>query len=169
METTNVYVLRQEGGKFYVGKTANLERRFAQHMSGHGAAWTQLHKPTGVEKVFHNVPSSEEGRITKEYMRKYGAENVRGGGYTQRTMSQERMDRLNSKGGGDLLHSVGLLGLGAVVAVSAYETVSFYREKRKQETEPTTQNPSLLQELLAPIGIVGYGVYSLGKRILGKS
>ena len=137
-------------------------------MSGHGAAWTRLHTPTGVEKIFQNVPSSEEGRITKEYMRKYGAENVRGGGYTQCTMSQERMDRLNSNRG-NLLHSAGLLGLGAVVAVNAYETVSFYREKRKQETEPTAKNPSLLQELLAPVGIVGYGLYSLGKRILGKS
>ena len=164
MDSTNVYVLRQEGGKFYVGKTANLERRFEQHMSGHGAAWTQLHKPTGVEKVFHNVPSSEEGRITKEYMRKYGAENVRGGGYTQRYMSQERIDRLNSKGG-NLLHYVGLLG--AVVA--AYELTRFYNEKRKQETEPDLNDPSLLQELLAPVGIVGYGLYLLGKRMAGKS
>lgn len=30
-----VYILKDKGGKFYVGSTDNLERRLKQHKSGH--------------------------------------------------------------------------------------------------------------------------------------
>jgi predicted GIY-YIG superfamily endonuclease len=38
MET--VYVLQLEDGKYYVGKTADLPKRFKEHREGNGAAWT---------------------------------------------------------------------------------------------------------------------------------
>ena len=79
--TTTVYVLRLKSGKYYVGKTNNVERRLEEHLSGGGAAWTRKYKPISVEKTFPNAGSFDEDKITKEYMGKHGIENVRGGTY----------------------------------------------------------------------------------------
>jgi predicted GIY-YIG superfamily endonuclease len=83
MSTTNIYVLRLAGGRYYVGKADSIEQRYAQHLSGRGSAWTKLHKPIGIDKTFERVSPFEEDKITKEYMSKYGIDNVRGGLYVE--------------------------------------------------------------------------------------
>ncbi len=44
------YILRCADGSYYVGSTSDLERRFAQHQAGEGAAYTRRRRP--VELVF---------------------------------------------------------------------------------------------------------------------
>ena len=80
---TNVYALQLEGGKYYIGKSDNLDRRIESHFSGSGAAWTREHHPLKVVERRLNVSRFEEDKMTKEYMEKYGIDNVRGGAYTQ--------------------------------------------------------------------------------------
>jgi len=75
-----VYVLSLQHGKYYVGTTYNLNFRYAQHLSGHGARWTKLYKPTGIVKVILGG-RDEENCLTKELMETYGRENVRGGNW----------------------------------------------------------------------------------------
>jgi cellular nucleic acid-binding protein len=79
--STNIYVLRLEGGKYYVGKTNDVMKRYQEHLNGKGSAWTKKYKPVSVVKTIKNVSPFEEDKITKEYMGKYGIENVRGGSY----------------------------------------------------------------------------------------
>jgi predicted GIY-YIG superfamily endonuclease len=75
-----VYVLSLEHGKYYVGTTYNLNFRYAQHLSGHGAKWTRLHKPTAIIQVI--VGGREiENSITQQFMGTYGRDNVRGGSW----------------------------------------------------------------------------------------
>ena len=40
-----VYILRCADGSYYVGSTVDLERRFAQHSAGEGAAYTRRRTP----------------------------------------------------------------------------------------------------------------------------
>ena len=82
---TAIYKMNLEGGKKYVGKTTNVDRRMDQHFSGNGAKVTKKFKPINA-KVVDEVPGffsdDVEQEYTEEYIDKYGYENVRGGMYT---------------------------------------------------------------------------------------
>jgi predicted GIY-YIG superfamily endonuclease len=94
MSTTNIYVLRLEGGRYYVGKSDNVMQRYQQHLNGSGSAWTRKHKPVSVEKVIENVSPFEEDKITKEYMAKHGIDKVRGGSYVETVLSDFHTEAL---------------------------------------------------------------------------
>ena len=82
---TAIYKMNLEGGKKYIGKTTNVDRRMDQHFSGNGAKVTKKFKPIDA-KVVDEVPGffsdDVEQEYTEEYIDKYGYENVRGGMYT---------------------------------------------------------------------------------------
>ena len=82
---TAIYKMNLEGGKKYVGKTKDVDRRMDQHFSGNGAKVTKKFKPIDA-KVIDEVPGffsdDVEQEYTEEYIDKYGYENVRGGSYT---------------------------------------------------------------------------------------
>jgi predicted GIY-YIG superfamily endonuclease len=80
---TNVYVLKCDQGKYYVGKTNYPLVRFKQHFSNRGASWTRIYKPIAVMSFVQNVSHFEEDKVVKEMMAKYGIENVRGGAYAR--------------------------------------------------------------------------------------
>lgn len=58
-----VYMLECSDGSYYVGSTRNLERRFAEHVSGVGAAYTRTRLP--VRLVF----AEEYARVDEAYER----------------------------------------------------------------------------------------------------
>ena len=92
--TTNVYALKLAGGKYYIGKSDNLDKRLESHFAGSGAAWTREHPPIKVVETRENVSRFEEDKMTKEYMEKYGIDNVRGGAYTQVELPDESRESL---------------------------------------------------------------------------
>jgi predicted GIY-YIG superfamily endonuclease len=94
MSNTNIYVLRLEGGRYYVGKSDNVMNRYQQHIKGSGSAWTRKYKPVSLEKTIENVSSFEEDKVTKEYMSKYGIDKVRGGSYVEVELSEFHTDAL---------------------------------------------------------------------------
>jgi len=94
MSNTNIYVLRLEGGRYYVGKSDNVMNRYEQHIKGSGSAWTRKYKPISLEKTIKNVSSFEEDKVTKEYMSKYGIDKVRGGSYVEVELSEFHTDAL---------------------------------------------------------------------------
>ena len=87
---SSIYILKLEGGKYYIGKSGNVERRFHDHMSGNGSVWTRLHHPIELEKVISNTSAFDEDRYVKEYMSIHGIDNVRGGSYTTVDLSEEQ-------------------------------------------------------------------------------
>jgi len=95
--TTTIYVLRLRGGKYYVGKTENVEKRFQQHVNGSGASWTRKHKPIAIERTIKNASPFDEDKVTKEYMAKHGLDNVRGGTYVTEVLSDAQEDALNGE------------------------------------------------------------------------
>jgi predicted GIY-YIG superfamily endonuclease len=79
--STNIYILKLQGGNYYVGKSADVDRRIADHFNGGGSAWTQKHAPVKVVKIIRGASAFDEDRYVKEYMSKYGIDKVRGGTY----------------------------------------------------------------------------------------
>jgi cellular nucleic acid-binding protein len=89
-----LYVIKLVNGKYYVGVTDNLQVRYDQHVEGTGSMWTKLHKPVCIlEKRSTTTPFDEEN-VTKEYMGKYGIENVRGGPYCQTILTETQISAI---------------------------------------------------------------------------
>eukprot|EP00835_Amoeboradix_gromovi_P004941 NODE_422_length_8880_cov_0.172759.p4 type:complete len:147 gc:universal NODE_422_length_8880_cov_0.172759:5100-5540(+) len=84
---TSVYVLKLEQGKYYVGKTNNIDRRIEEHFSSQGCEWTSSYKPIEIIETVENVDDLYEDFIVKRYMRDFGIDNVRGGAYVQLELS----------------------------------------------------------------------------------
>ena len=90
----SIYILKLEGDKYYIGKSGNVDRRFQDHMSGNGSAWTRVHHPIEIEKVIPNTSAFDEDRYVKEYMALHGVDNVRGGSYVTIELSAEQKEFL---------------------------------------------------------------------------
>ncbi|CAM9106865.1 unnamed protein product [Sphacelaria rigidula] len=87
-----VYVLRLEGGKFYVGKTNNVSKRYREHLAGYkSSSWTRKYKPISIEEVYSDADSLDEDKITVKYMMAHGIENVRGGPYVSIKLPDETL------------------------------------------------------------------------------
>jgi predicted GIY-YIG superfamily endonuclease/Zn finger protein HypA/HybF involved in hydrogenase expression len=79
----SLYVLQLEDNKWYVGKTNDVATRFKQHQDGKGSSWTKLYKPLNIVGVRPLKDAHDETNTTKDLMKKYGIDNVRGGAYVQ--------------------------------------------------------------------------------------
>ena len=90
MTKTNVYVLKLEGGRYYVGKSDNVMKRYQEHLNGGGSAWTKKYTPVSLEKTIKDVSPFEEDKVTKEYMLKYGVDKVRGGAYVSIVLDDDQ-------------------------------------------------------------------------------
>ena len=93
--TTNIYILKLENNKYYVGKTDNLEKRKQEHLKGTASSWTKKYKPIAIERIVQNASPYDEDKYTIEYMGKYGIDNVRGGIYV--TEALDGLQRYNIK------------------------------------------------------------------------
>lgn len=92
--STNIYILKLQGGKYYIGKTSDLMKRYKEHLDGKGSAWTKKYAPIGVEKVIKNASPFDEDKYTKEYMAKYGIDKVRGGSYVSMELDEVQEEAL---------------------------------------------------------------------------
>ena len=92
---TNIYILRLEAGKYYVGKSDNVIHRYQQHLEGIGSAWTRKYKPISLVKTIEKASPFDEDRYVKEYMSRYGIDHVRGGSYVEVELSEFHKDALN--------------------------------------------------------------------------
>jgi len=93
-ENLFIYVLRLENNKYYVGKTKDLLKRLDSHKNGSASNWTKKYKPIFVERVIERASIFDEDKYTKEYMNKYGIDNVRGGAYVMEILSDDQINLL---------------------------------------------------------------------------
>ena len=108
----SLYVLKLEKNKWYVGKTSDIMKRFQEHVNGKGAAWTSKYKPISLVESRPIASQHDENNITKDYMKKYGVENVRGGSYAQIKLDESEISALNKEmlGNTDKCFKCGLAG-----------------------------------------------------------
>lgn len=92
-----LYVLQCEDDKWYIGKTCDFKARMEEHFSQEGASeWTRQHRPIRCIATYRVESDSDERNLTLRYMRQYGIENVRGGGYCQRILSDATIQSLEN-------------------------------------------------------------------------
>ena len=88
---TTIYCIDLKGGRKYIGKTKDIDKRMHQHFNGNGSQVTKKNQPIDYEilETSHGYFSSKkEQEHTDKMIGKYGYTNVRGGKYTNsNTMS----------------------------------------------------------------------------------
>jgi predicted GIY-YIG superfamily endonuclease len=111
-----IYVLELQGGKYYVGKTSDVDHRFQQHKNGTGSVWTRLHPPVKIVERRHVIQglgsAQDENNTVKDYMKMYGVDNVRGGAYTQSDLPEgfKTMIEMENRTNEDTCFKCGLPG-----------------------------------------------------------
>jgi predicted GIY-YIG superfamily endonuclease len=95
--STNIYILKLQGDRYYIGKSNDVMKRYGEHLSGKGSAWTQKYKPIGVEKIIEKASPFDEDKYVKEYMSKYGMDKVRGGTYVSVELDEFQKQMLNEE------------------------------------------------------------------------
>lgn len=95
-----VYVLRCEGGRFYVGSCGEhrVHQRFAEHCDGTASAFTSSFLPVDVLEV---LPAErgvyDEDAKVLEYMKAYGVDNVRGGTFSRLVLPEHQLRTLRDQ------------------------------------------------------------------------
>lgn len=92
-----LYVLELEGGKYYVGQTKNLQKRFQEHVDGAGSVWTRKYAPLAIASSVALDGALHEDRVTKELMLQYGIDNVRGGSYCRIDLDDGQYNALTTE------------------------------------------------------------------------
>lgn len=92
-----IFVLELENNKYYVEKTNDVSKRCSEHVNGKGTRWTKLYKPISISATFLSTSSFNVENCTKQYMVKYGIDNVRGGSYSSLTLSNEQKELLEEE------------------------------------------------------------------------
>jgi cellular nucleic acid-binding protein len=107
-----LYILELAGGNYYVGKSTDVSKRFDQHKSGTGSAWTKMYAPVRLVETRPITSPHDENNVTKDYMKKYGINNVRGGSYAQITLPDDSRSVLERefRGNDDQCIKCGLAG-----------------------------------------------------------
>ena len=107
-----IYVLKLEENKYYIGKTNNPAFRLDSHFSSNGSQWTKKYRPIRLMKMISNCDDYDEDKITKQFMDKYGIDNVRGGSFTTITLNENTKELLKqmNKGTNDKCFKCGKKG-----------------------------------------------------------
>ena len=114
-----LYVLELEHGKFYVGKSVNVQARFQEHVNGFGSAFTAKYRPNKIIEVLECTSPFDEDNLVRMYMVEHGIENVRGGSYCLEILPEEDRLRLLK----EMRHAHGLCmrcGRGTHFATSCF-------------------------------------------------
>ena len=92
-----LYVLELIKGKYYVGKSVKPRQRISQHFKNKGPTWTQIYKPVKVVEIIKSIDKFDEDKKVKEYMDKFGINNVRGGSYSHINLLEDEIKFLSKE------------------------------------------------------------------------
>ena len=95
-----VYAIQLEEGKYYIGKTNNPQFRLESHFNSNGSEWTKMFRPLRVIEIIPNCDDYDEDKITRQYMDKYGINNVRGGSFVSVKLNKSIIKTLRQMSNG---------------------------------------------------------------------
>ena len=87
-----IYVIKYDGDKYYIGES----KRMGEHVLGKGSVITKDKSIKFIEQ-FVKEDAQDENKYTKQYMFKYGIDNVRGGSFCSETLSPETIAMLEKE------------------------------------------------------------------------
>uniref|UniRef100_A0A6C0AF94 CCHC-type domain-containing protein n=1 Tax=viral metagenome TaxID=1070528 RepID=A0A6C0AF94_9ZZZZ len=92
-----IYALRLENNKWYIGKTRNMKRRLSEHNISENP-WISKNKIIDHIIIEEDCNSDFlEDLYVKEYINKYGIENVRGGAYSTEILTKNQIEFLEKE------------------------------------------------------------------------
>jgi predicted GIY-YIG superfamily endonuclease len=108
----NIYVLKLEQNKYYIGKSNNIDVRLNDHFNSFGSEWTKKYKPISILEKIDNCDNYDEDKYTLKYMNKYGVNNVRGGSFCKIKLSNDNKKTLQQmlNGTNDKCYICGKIG-----------------------------------------------------------
>lgn len=111
-DAVNIYILKLEKDKYYIGKTQNPDFRIDDHFNANGSAWTKKYKPMEIVTVIPNCTHFDEDKYTLEYMSEHGMHNVRGGSFCRITLDEHDIATIKKmiNGANDKCHYCGFKG-----------------------------------------------------------
>ena len=112
-ELQQIYVLRLENDKYYIGRSFDVKRRYDEHLNGSsGSVWTKKYKPLEIIATYDSMSIFDEDKHVLEYMNLYGIENVRGGTYCSLELTNEQYIYIERmlRGANDMCYKCGLTG-----------------------------------------------------------
>ena len=95
-----IYAIKLEKGKYYIGKTNNPQFRLESHFNSNGSEWTKIYKPLKILEIKSNCDDYDEDKVTRQYMDKYGINNVRGGSFVSVHLDKSIIDTLKQMSNG---------------------------------------------------------------------
>jgi predicted GIY-YIG superfamily endonuclease len=130
---STIYILRLQGGYYYIGKSDNVMLRYKQHLDGKGSIWTKMYRPVSVERIIESQTSFDEDNYTKEYMKKYGVDKVRGGSYANMVLTDEQEATLKRefRGADDRCQRCGRTGHFIGTCYAKTEIVEFTNDEEE--------------------------------------
>lgn len=96
--TTNIYIIRLEQNKYYIGHAINLEQRLNDHAEGKISKYTQKYRPLSIKKIIPDANAIHLDKYVVKYMEKYGMNSVRGGSFDNEILGKEQIKYLKSVG-----------------------------------------------------------------------
>lgn len=134
---STIYIIRLQGGHYYVGKSDNVMQRYKQHLDGKGSTWTKMYRPVSVERTIESQTSFDEDNYTKEYMKKYGVDKVRGGSYANLILTDEQEATLKRefRGADDRCQRCGRTGHFIGTCYAKTEIVEFENDSDEEDED----------------------------------
>jgi cellular nucleic acid-binding protein len=82
------------------------------HFNSNGAEWTKIYRPITLVDMIPDCDDYDEDKITRQYMDKYGINNVRGGSFVSIQLDKSTVDTLKhmSNGTNNRCFTCGQLG-----------------------------------------------------------
>ena len=92
-----IYILQLSHDCVYVGRTQKnrLQLRYYEHQNGRGAAWTQMHPPMKILGTQDSKDPLDEDVVVIKSMRRWGIGSVRGGSFSNPTLTGAQIEILN--------------------------------------------------------------------------
>lgn len=94
-----IYVIRQECGKYFIGKTntPNITITEIQELAKkQNQKWILIYRPVIIHELIHSLDAWDEDKITLKYMDKFGIDNVRGGSFNMISLSLEELTTIRA-------------------------------------------------------------------------
>jgi hypothetical protein len=90
-----VYVLKLQEGKYYVGRSNEIDKRLTTHFVEPDVQWVKKYPAEEVIAIYRNCDDFDEDKYTWMYMHKYGIANVRGGCFAGEELNIEEIHMLH--------------------------------------------------------------------------
>jgi predicted GIY-YIG superfamily endonuclease len=86
-----IFILSLENNKIFIDKSSDPHKKISKHFLGKGAEWTIRYKPETIITIFDE--NDKIDKIVRNYMYKYGIDNVRGGSYQDFILDKDKVKK----------------------------------------------------------------------------